>query len=230
MPKRMQYTTQAIVCLADDLYNAARATNAKRRLAGDETGLVNGEMIHRSALYVLGSQHILPEEYRYSNSRLIIIGHGNPESTHIMGTAGLQWTPVQLAQAVNNWLDGCVIKTISLRMCYGGGRRGGATRGATEELNTFISRFGVDPRRSFAYEFARHCGLASQITARTDVLTVSWSYTGTDPGNESTVTRQENLVGGVHKGHAYKITLTPASGASPTNPLDPTVSLKNPTA
>ena len=76
MPKPMRYDTQAIICLCPTLLGSAKATQAKRRMAGEQS---------KSVLYTTGPLINLPGEYRRPNSRLIIIGHGNPSSTLIFG-------------------------------------------------------------------------------------------------------------------------------------------------
>jgi hypothetical protein len=222
----MSYTTQAIVCLANDLAETANAIHAKREAAGDATGLVNSRNIDRS-IVVIGSPHQLAAQYRYSNSRLYIVGHGNPESTHIMGTTSgrrIQWDAVQLAEKIFSWLGDSIIARISLHMCFGGGNRsrirGSATRGSTESLESYLSRFEVDPRNSFAYKLARHCCLGRTITARTDVVA------GTTTSRNGTIIDFSRTVGGHTTGAYDKATFTTVNGARPTNPIDPSVSIQ----
>jgi hypothetical protein len=220
------YDTQAIVCLAPDLLEAARGHEAKPVARGEAGNIgFRGGQVRRSALYVLGPQHVLPHEYCLPGSRLIIVSHGTPSSTEIIGGAnGVRWSPEQLANAVISWLDSSVIRRIALKMCYAGGSRGGATRGAGEDLGDFMGRFTVDPRTSFAYQFARRCGFAQTITAQTGLSTTRRNFAG------EVLTDVEELVDGTHQGHAYKIILTPVRGARPTAPQDPALAVSNPRA
>lgn len=231
----MQYVTQAIICLDQSLLRAAKATQAKRRLAGDTTVNLGGQTVSKSVLYMSGPVIKLPEEYQQATSRLIIIGHGNPESTHISGTGSsgtdFWWTPTQLARMVQYWLDGNVIKTISIRSCYGGGDRGGKHRSGGESVGAYMGRMTVDPRKSFAYEFASRCGNAERVTARTGVVETTTSFTGdADPTAldfEDRVTGMTQKVSNVRRGKAYKAEFTPDPYARPDNPKAPGVALYN---
>jgi hypothetical protein len=235
MPDPMQYSTQAIICLDRDLLSAAKATQAKRRLAGDTTGMLNGQEVALSHLYMSGPVVSLPGEYRLANSRLIIIGHGNPQSTHISGSSAsgtdFWWTPTQLARMVHYWLDGNVIKTVSIRSCYGGGDRGGKHRSPGEDLGKYLARMTVDPRKSFAYEFASRCANAQRVTARTGVVTSEYSYVlGADVDADDfgdSVVSMTQKVSGVRRGKAYKAVFTPDPHARPDNPKSPGVSMLN---
>lgn len=235
MPGPMQYVTQAIICLDQSLLRAAKATQAKRRLAGDTTVNLGGQVVNKSVLYMSGPLVNLPEEYRQATSRLIIIGHGNPESTHISGSGSggtdFWWTPTQLARMVMFWLSGNVIQTISIRSCYGGGDRGGKHRSSGEDLGRYLGRMTVDPRKSFGYEFASRCPNAQQVTARTGVVTTVTSFTGDEDPTaldfEDRVTGMTQKVSGVRRGKAYKAIFTPNPHARPDDPKAPGVSMLN---
>jgi len=219
----MSYTTQAIICLANDLENSARARQAKREAAGDDDlnltiGTAPTRTVKKSRLFLNGSaMGSLPVEYRLTNSRLIIHGHGNPQSTHIMGSNGLQWTPKQLAEKIKGWLDGCRIKRISLNMCYSAGNRGG--QGATDLDSWTVSAF-----ESFAYQLARHCRYGETISGATDVHETNRRVTSTgELSREGAVVF--STVGGRYKQKGDKVIFTTDPNATPDNPVDPTASL-----
>jgi hypothetical protein len=222
MPTPMNYSTQAIICPALDLQGPARARHAKRESAGDTTtnltiGSQPPRQVERSQLFLQGPPNALPLECRLANSRLVIHGHGNPGSTHIMGDHG-QWTPKQLAQRIEMWLDRCRIKHISLQMCFGGGNRGG--QAATDPNQWTTSAY-----ESFAHELARHCGFTQTIGAVTNVHT---THTKTDAGTGALVRTGAvvfTTVGGNYKQIGDKAIFYPSEDARWNNPHDP---IKNP--
>ncbi len=231
----MNYSTQAVICLDSSLVTTAKGIQAKPRLSGDASGVLDGRTINRSVLYMGGPIISLPAEYRLANSRLIIIGHGDEKSTVIMGNGqrgtDFQWTPTQLARMVKYWLDGSVIKTISIRSCFGGGDRGGKHRSPGEDLGKYLGRMTVDPRKSFAYEFASRCGNAQQVTARTGEVETNTRFTGdANPlalDFEDRVVSFTQKVGGLRRGKAYKVVFTPDPHARPDSPKVPGVSVLN---
>jgi hypothetical protein len=235
----MPRNCQAIICLDRDLDNAARATRAGQRLkgAGGTVQWTKDEQeYNKTAMYLqnFGTQHALPDYYCTTTARLIIIAHGDPASGHIHGDriTGGSWTPEQFAQKVISWLNNNVIETISLRICFGGGRRGAAERttstGARTPLQTFVNQMPVKPEDSFAYKFAKNCGYATKINAFTGESTTSYMFTPEYEGEqfsasaESRVTSCKELVDGEHRGIYYKIRLFPVRGASPSAPKNPT--------
>ena len=126
------------------------------------------------------------------------VGHGNAASTHIYGT-GVCWTPEKLNTEVEKWLDRSIISRISLHMCFGGGNPNG--------LENVMP---VDPKKSFAMEFAKICRVAKSVTARTDDVNIQVGTKGgthfkseADKGNISSVKR---IVGeeGRYKGNLDK--------------------------
>jgi hypothetical protein len=182
----MNYTTQWIVYLADDLKQNADWLQEKRGLEGDLRGSINSEVQSRTQVT---RYPLLPASTAlFSRSRLIILGHGNPASTHIMGN-GKQWTAQEFAALVDSWLE-TTVSRISLHMCYGGGNLN-----AGEE---------VKPEASFAYHFASHCNYAQTITART-ATTNMVKRTG-----ETTQIWRET--GDAHKGTLSKVVFTPQGG------------------
>jgi hypothetical protein len=161
----MQYSTQAIVCLAGDLRETAEALQTKRTLAGDARGTINQVEQVTSSVHYWPAVDGLPQIYAANANgtggfRLIIIGHGNPESTHIVGD-GIRWTPAELNTQVEEWLGRRVISRISLHMCFGGGNPTGR-----------LGPMPVAPGRSFAAEFTRICRCAQSVSARTDVVSM----------------------------------------------------------
>lgn len=223
------YGTQAVVCLDPDLTGAANAHAAKPGVLGEATEvLYKGEEVVRSAVYHLGARSILPEEYRLTNSRLIIVTHGTPCSKYVTLGGGQYWTPEQMADAVKCWLDSCYIKRIALKICYAGGRRGGVVRARREDMVDFLNRFTVHPRDSFAYRFARVCGFAQTITAQTSASTTVITGTTFKDFNARKLTGVHEEVDHVRKGHAYKIALTPVKGANTSAPSEPKMALLNP--
>jgi hypothetical protein len=218
-PKAMNFTTQAIICLVDDLADSARARQAKREEAGDgQISLAIGggaaTTVAKSELFLNGvAIGALPAAYRVSNSRLIIFGHGNPESTHIRTNAGW-WTPKQLAERIEIWLNSSIIKRIALNMCYSGGNRAGAAWNDTDSWN-------VGPWESFAYQLARHCGYAREITAATDVITVRTRTSQTTGQLVRDGAVVFNTVGGRYKARGDMVILYPTPGATPDHPVDP---------
>jgi hypothetical protein len=172
----MQYSTQAIVCLANDLRATAEAFQRKREIEGDLRKTIN--RVEQTAATV----HYYPDVIGLPNlfsgrpdgsggSRLIIVGHGNPESTHIIGD-GVQWTAEELNTHVEGWLNGSVINRISLHMCFGGGNPTGR-----------LAPMPVAPENSFAMAFARICQVARSVTARTEVVNI---LTRTNPAGAVT--------------------------------------------
>ncbi len=142
----------------------------------------------------------------FTDSRLIIVAHGNPESTFIMGD-NIQWDAKTLATNVKGWLNNAVIGRISLHMCMGSGNRGAAT-------GTNFANFTVHPTRSFAYSFASHCNFATSITARTERTTVQ---IGGDHGTRRVVGPPGQKV---HQGPGDKIVFL-TQGGTPNQPQAP---------
>jgi hypothetical protein len=203
----MKYTTSGIICLANDLRETALLLQEKREIADDLRKRING--VDQTASAVAFYPNV-PVVNWFSNSRLIVVGHGNPESTHMIGD-GMQWEPKQLAEEVNKWLNGLVIKRISLHMCFGGGNRGAGA-------GTNFDAFTVHPTQSFAYKFASLCGNSETITARTErtnmhevradaALTKAYRMVG-EPGKKQ------------HKGLGDKVFFV-TQGGSPDNPIKP---------
>lgn len=190
LPAPMAHSTQAIVCLANDLRGTAEALHWKREHAGDVQKRINGEEQLASSVHYWPNVQGLPK--MYSRSRLIIVGHGNPESTHIMGN-GVQWTPEELNTQVGQWLDNSVIERISLHMCYGAGNPAGE-----------FDVMPVAPDNSFAAAFARVCKYARSFSGRTSTTTVQ--TTTRDVGGAPTVVNVRRIVGdaGRHKGAGDK--------------------------
>lgn len=234
MPKRLHYTTEAIICLDTSLANSARAIHAKRRLACDTKVTIAQRQLDKSVLFMGGPVISLPPEYRLINSRLIIIGHGDPESTVISGrsTSGeeFRWDPRQLARMVRFWLAGSVINTISIHSCFGGGNRGGVSHTAGESQADYMSRMTVDPRKSFAFKFACLCGSAKRVTARNGQISSLVSTMKGAPDEmpyEDRVTDYKMYVDGARRGEAFKVEFFPDRNASPDSPKRPDVWVLN---
>jgi hypothetical protein len=227
MPKQMQYVSQAIVFIASDLEENARALQMKREAAGDTT-VEFADLAPVAQSIVLQGPLIgtLPLAYRQPDSRLIILGHGDEDSTFIATAeqGGSTYTPLQFTEVVRGWLganSGYVpmkVRRISLHMCYGGGNRGNA-RGNTID-RAFFEQFTKLPNKSFAYKFASMAGeLADDITARTDDVAMS-VYSR---GDQFETARRE--VGGRHKGFGDKFVFVTNPRATIKNPVKPTVRL-----
>ena len=171
----MRYVTQSIVYIAHDLKTNADYLQRKRDAEEKPTlsSKFLGSTIDKSKMFnfsCLGPLiNPLPDQYCTPKSRLIIIGHGNRESTEIMArdpSSHSTLDPKTLAENVSNWLGNRKIERISLHMCYGGGNRGNAQGSTLNE--EFLAQFEVRPEESFAWEFAKHAGqFAKEISART---------------------------------------------------------------
>lgn len=129
-----------------------------------------------------------------SRSRIIIVGHGDAASSFFMGDHG-QWDAVRLAREIRECLQNQV-KRISFHMCCS----------AKAQQNGSI-------HESFAHKFASVCDFAEEITARTDVMNVSF---GTRQGRYFA----EQTVNGVHRPAGWKVFYKPTGGtlATPRNP------------
>jgi len=152
---------------------------------------------------------------------LIILGHGDPDSTIIAsGTSGgLTWMSEQLYTLLYSWLVpagkmAMRVQRISLHMCYGGGNKGNlATAGSASRTSQFI----VPPSKSFAQKFASIAGtLTVDVTARTDTTNMVPTTRG---GTFVTAVRN---VAGRHHGEGDKFVFTTVDGSSPTNPREAT--------
>jgi hypothetical protein len=161
MVDKMQYATQAIVVLAKDQNRAAVAIHVKRKLAGDLIYKREGREDLERSIIIPGEPHTIDDIYRTRNSRLIILAHGAEISRNLLGD-NIRWSPTVLAQKVEAWLESKHISHISLKMCYGGGNRAGASPNSLDDWK-------VSATASFAGEFAERCGFADSIAAYTDV-------------------------------------------------------------
>jgi hypothetical protein len=196
----MAYQAQVVMYLDVDLEPTARHTAHK---PGNKTlswSLYSGGPDQLPAAAVQGV---------VADTRLVIIGHGNPTSTTI-GNRYL--TPERLARVVDVWLGGTRIKRISLHSCYGGGNRGRA-------VGAQVGNFEVHPSNSFAFKFARYAGqLTVDVTARTDV--VAGSVKTDDNDNTTSFQRK---VGGRRKAEGDKFVFTTSEASTIANPDDPTM-------
>ncbi len=190
----MQYATQAIVCLANDLRGTADSLQEKRGLEEDIRKTINEVEQIAATVHYWPAVAGLPNLYRArgdgsGGSRLIIVGHGNPESTHILGD-GLQWTAAELNTQVETWLNRSIINRISLHMCFGGGNPSG-----------HLAPMPVDPANSFAMAFARICRVARSITARTHLVNILRKTSGPSnvPQDQWPLTDVQRTVGGRHQ-------------------------------
>jgi hypothetical protein len=184
----MRYTTQAIVCLAGDLAQVAQALQQKRVIEGDLAKTISGTRQIAATVHYHPNLNGLPNFFRTRDDgtggfRLIIVGHGNPESTHIMGT-NIQWGPSELSENVGRWVGGRTINRISLHMCFGGGN----------PLGRAAAPMPVPVERSFAMAFARVCEYTRSVTARTDLVNIEVLSTP-QPG----VPRDQWPVSSVHR-------------------------------
>jgi hypothetical protein len=219
-PKKMDYDTQAIVYIAADLKDNADTLQGKRVAAGDKTANYGGDIgsVEVSAVFHGPLLTKLPIVYCQENSRLIILGHGDEDST-IISTAedgGLCFTPEQLAGKVDQWLGANRIKRISLHMCYGGGNRGTAT--GTEANREFYKGFKVLPNKSFAFTFASMVGgLCESVTARTEGTNMHRTV-----NSAKVVMNAERLVDGRHKGFGDKYVFI-TDGGTVDHPVNPRV-------
>src|SRR5438128_10962240 len=93
-PKKMRYRAQAIVWLAADRKHTATALQRKRRTAKDMSIRLQGPLVTD-----------IPRDYCGEDTRLIVLGHGNPASTHIMGDQGLLWDAKQFAGVLHQWIN-----------------------------------------------------------------------------------------------------------------------------
>lgn len=230
MPDPMQYSTQAIVYIADDLSGNAATLQLKRGLAGDvdEAPADAKSPPPRSKIFPAPLVNTLPADYRQATSRLIILGHGDQGSTRICTAVigGHQYDAQHFARMVRGWLGGdgggkpSRVKRISLHMCFGGGNRGGAVDSGN--LRQFMSQYTVLPTKSFAHDFASRAGeLAEEISARTDD---TWMFRDTIDG---VVVDAGRFVGqpGRHKERGDKFMFLPDPASTVDAPLKPAVRL-----
>lgn len=220
MPKHMRYVTQAIVLLAQDLSENADALQSKRVAAEDlQIKFGDDPPIDKSRIFQGLQITTLEEEYRQPTSRIIVLGHGDIDSTAIMGDGGLQLDGKQFAQRMRGWLTApgykpSRVQRISLHMCYGGGRRGTApVLGSSNAVG-----FAKSPVNSFAYEFARHAGeLAVDVTARTARvrMNINSAVPFREVGEPDAPRR--------HKKEGDKFVFTTASGSTYAAPQNPEV-------
>jgi hypothetical protein len=215
----MHYVTQAIVCLANDLRGTAEALHWKRENEGDLVKTINQEEQIAATVHYYPAVDGLPRLFTARDdgsggSRLIIVGHGNPESTHIMGD-GFQWEPEVLNEKVEGWLNRAIINRISLHMCFGGGNPTGR-----------LGPMPVAVEKSFAMEFAKVCRVARSITARTEVVNIRQTTGGPAdvPEDQWPVTSVHRTVGGQLKepGMINKYVFMPQADGRPLyGPLRP---------
>jgi hypothetical protein len=170
----------------------------------------------------------LPQDYSNSQSRIIIVGHGDYESKciHTAETNGQAWSPELLAEKISVWLGGRKVKHISLDMCCGAGNRGSAETpkdpGDLVQFSQFLKSFEVHPTKSFAYKFAAVAGnLAEEVSARTYETNTRVDY-DMDPETEKLTvpTRVERRVAGRHHGFGDKFVFK-TTGGTLAKPQDP---------
>ena len=184
----MRYTTQAIVCLAGNLAQVAQALQQKRVIEGDLEKTISGTRQIAATIHYHPNLNGLPNFFQTRDDgtggfRLIIVGHGNPESTAIMGT-NIQWGPAELSRNVGVGVGGRTINRICLHMCFGGGN----------PLGRAAAPMPVPVERSFAMEFAGACQYTRSVTARTDLVNLEIATTP-QPG----VPRDQWPVNSVHR-------------------------------
>lgn len=102
----VKYSTNWVLCFADDLWEGAQWLEDKATLTGQ------GKTQATKYPYVPASTPL------YKNSRVTIFGHGNPGSTQISGN-GNKWEASAFAELIRGLL-GYKVKRISFHMCYGG--------------------------------------------------------------------------------------------------------------
>jgi hypothetical protein len=218
-PKPTRYDSQAILVLADDLMGNARTLQNKREAAGDLESAFSSNA--KSRIFERVQITTLPLEYRQATSRLIVLGHGDEDSTIIASatTGGLTWTPLQLHELLKAWMSSTGkeptrVQRISLHMCFGGGNRGTVpVPGSAGKTN----QFKVPPSQSFAQKFASMAGcLTVDVTARTEATNMV-----STTSNNVFVTA-ERQVGGRHKAEGDKFLFTTVAGSTPEKPVDAT--------
>jgi hypothetical protein len=230
MPKPMEYDTQAIVYIADDLRENAESLQNKRALAGDGEVTYTGiGTVQKSRIFSAGDLGVLPRVYRQPGSRLIILGHGDADST-IIATAtegGETYTPEEFVGVVEGWLGNTDtirtsgIKRISLHMCYGGGNRGNTTGPVSSAM---LALYRVDPRSSFAYAFASRAGhLAADVTARTGTVHMHIHSVRPEIGAEYPVHIRRHVGGGHHQREGDKFIFRTSEGSDGNTPIPPNV-------
>jgi hypothetical protein len=148
----------------DDLLDVAVHLHAKRVRAGD------GD---RSRLVQYKDLHDL--DGLDKDSRLIIVGHCDPDST-LLSPARQLLTPLELAEYLNRNLPEEGIKRVSLLMCFSGGNRGksGTVKksvGKDGKTQSQLADFLVSPFDSFGYKVAERCSRTQTITARSGKIT-----------------------------------------------------------
>jgi hypothetical protein len=224
----MRYITQSIVYIAHDL--KTNADYLQRKRDAEEQPTLSSKLLGTvdKSFSCLGPLiNPLPVQYCTSKSRLIILGHGNRESTEIARDTSGHSTldPKTLAENVSNWLGNRKIERISLHMCYGGGNRGNAQGSTLNE--EFLAQFEVRPEQSFAWEFAKHAGhLAKEISARTQAISERETRVadGTKDGKFVTAYREvgHKTTGYRYKGFGDKYVIYTDPSATIKDPLPPT--------
>lgn len=190
------YSTNWVWCLSSDLRQSAEWLGKKSRNSS-VTGLKT-----------------LPSVRLNSMSRIIVVGHGNPGSTHINPVEGAmdatKFTTF-LRRVLLEKLNCNKVKRISFHMCYGARA---ANQGKVYS--------------SFVYNFARMCDFAEEVTGRTErTQMVNWD-SEERPGVFDVYARKVVNSQGVftHRLTGGKILFKPRGG-TPEEPINPAAFIHN---
>ena len=206
------FDKQVVICLANNLHQTATAISNKQRVGRTSAIIRYGDWRGGLPTEKLSQEENTEYHLGGVKSRMVIVAHGNEESTVING----RQTGKDLAEFVEALLDE-KIGRITLHICFGGGRVGPRwdwKKKPSEQMGSFT----VSPYKSIAYDFASHAGsLTYQVTARTDEVAGSF--------NPDTLGGFQRSVGGSFARRlGDKLVLTTDPESSPTKMKAPSAS------
>jgi hypothetical protein len=109
-------------------------------------------------MILFGQPMTMPVEFTGDDARIIIIGHGDRDSTIITNAECAEdytYTPVQLAQKIKAALGNKRIGRIALKACWAAGNSKPAQ-----------GQDKVGIKQSFAWQLASVCGFAGSVTGK----------------------------------------------------------------
>jgi hypothetical protein len=211
-PKRSNWNKHIVLCVSEDLDQHAKARIAKRIIAGDGNA-------QNLKLILFGSPLNIPDNLTGDDARLIVIGHGDEESSTFAGfsmtgkkpSLPSSMSPETLVTKLAAALNGKRLGRVALRNCWGAGN---PVR-------------GIDLSMSFAWQFARCCSFATTVTAFAAEVRNQHTMQEKDPtkptGHCYTQVRDEGKGVNREKQAGDKVILYPQFGASVQNQIDPEV-------
>jgi hypothetical protein len=194
--KKMDYASQIIVLLDDDLEENARNLQRKREIAGDAD---------KSFLYYPFKGNSFepkpPDDRRApalsSNARIYIVAHGAPSSDVV---SSRKLNDEQIARLIRALLKACEaskVRRVSVTACFGGGN----PSGSNGSENHALAR--VESHNSFGCRlFERIKDIADEVAAYTDVVAVQpFRPKSERPGEKRDVMAAYKVVGNDESHH-----------------------------